>query len=95
MPRAVAGRRQTDGEFYSTARGCMAGFDPEQSFVHEPRSGHSVAVGKDIQGARRAARRHFQHVRVDHGGGHVAVTEQFLHSADILPGFEQMRREAM
>jgi len=84
LPRAVAGRRQTDGEFYSTARGCMAGFDPEQSFVHEPRSGHSVAVGKDIQGARRAARRHFQHVRVDHGRRYVRMPQQLLHSSDTL-----------
>ena len=59
-------------------------FDPEQSFVREPRSGHSVAVGKDIQGARRAARRHFQHVRVDHGRRYVRMPQQLLHSSDTL-----------
>ena len=60
------------------------GWGPEQSFVREPRSGHSVAVGKDIQGAHRAARRHFQHVRVDHGRRYDRMPQQLLHSSETL-----------
>ena len=34
--------------------------------------------------------RFIKHVRVDHRGQHIFVTEQFLHSADIIPVFQQM-----
>ena len=34
--------------------------------------------------------RFIKHVRVDHCGRHIFVTEQFLHSADIISVFQQM-----
>jgi len=36
-----------------------------------------------IQRAGRAASSHLEHVGVDHGGGHIAVTQQLLHGADV------------
>ena len=30
---------------------------------------------------------------VDHGGLHIAVAQQFLHGADIVAIFQQVRRE--
>ncbi len=41
-----------------------------------------MAVGKDIQGARPAAGRHFQHVRVDHCRRYVRMPQQLLHSSE-------------
>jgi len=35
-----------------------------------------------------------KHVRVDHGGLHVGVAEEFLHGADVLAGFQQMSGES-
>ena len=32
-----------------------------------------------------------QHVGVDHCRAHVTVTEQFLHRANVVPGFQQVR----
>jgi hypothetical protein len=34
-----------------------------------------------------------QYVRVNHGCAYVAVTEEFLHGADVIAIFEQMRGE--
>jgi hypothetical protein len=34
--------------------------------------------------------RFIKHVRVDHRGRHIFVTEQFLHSANIIPVFQQV-----
>ena len=36
-----------------------------------------------------------ENVGVDHGPGNVAVTEEFLDGADVVPSFQKMRREAM
>jgi hypothetical protein len=32
-------------------------------------------------------------VRVDHGGAHVGVSEQFLNSANVIPRLQQVGRE--
>ena len=39
--------------------------------------------------------RFVEHVGVDHCSRHLLVTEQFLHSADIIPVFQQMRSKTM
>src|ERR1035437_446062 len=36
-----------------------------------------------------------EHMRVDHGGGHVGVPQQFLHGTDLMPRRQQMRGEGM
>ena len=36
-----------------------------------------------------------QHVRVDHRGAHVAVSQQFLNRPDVVPGLEQMGGKRM
>ncbi len=34
-------------------------------------------------------------MRVDHGGGDVAVAEELLNGPDVLPGFEQVGGEGV
>ncbi len=34
-------------------------------------------------------------MRLDLGGGHILMTQQFLHRADISAGFHKVRREAV
>ena len=46
-----------------------------------------------IERTRRAARRHFQHVRVDHRGAHILVTQQLLDGANVMASREQVSRE--
>ena len=36
-----------------------------------------------------------EHMGIDHRRPDVLVTEQFLHCADVIPRFEQMRRKGM
>ncbi len=48
-----------------------------------------------VEGADDAAPAFVEDVGVDHGGGHVAVAEQFLHGADVIAGFEQVGGEAV
>jgi hypothetical protein len=47
----------------------------------------------DVQGAPDAKAAFVQDVRVDHGGGHVGVPEQFLNGPNVVSGFEQVRGE--
>jgi lambda repressor-like predicted transcriptional regulator len=51
--------------------------------------------GKTVQRAADASSTHFQHMRVDHGGGHAAVTEQLLHRADVIASLQQVRGKGM
>jgi len=48
-----------------------------------------------IERASHGAATELENVRVDHGGAHVAVAEQFLHGADVVAGLQQMRGERM
>jgi len=41
-----------------------------------------------INGADDAHRSLIEHVRVDHRRFNIGMTEEFLHSADVLPGFQ-------
>ena len=34
-------------------------------------------------------------MRVDHGGAHIFVTQEFLHCSDIVARFQQIGREQM
>lgn len=44
-----------------------------------------------IQRAGRAARRHFQHMRINHRGADIGVTQKLLHGADVGASLQQMR----
>jgi len=48
-----------------------------------------------IEGAHDPQRAAVDDVRVDHRGAHVLVTEQGLDGADVRPGFEEVRGEAV
>ena len=48
-----------------------------------------------IQGAPHAERAAVEDVGVDHGGGDVAVAEEFLDGADVVAGLEQVRSKAV
>jgi len=48
-----------------------------------------------IERTSHGAATELEDVRVDHGGAHVAVAEQFLHGADVVAGLQQMRGERM
>src|SRR5438034_11742707 len=54
-----------------------------------------AADSQEIGRAPHPHSRPVQHVRVDHRRAHVAVTEQLLYRADVMPGLEQMRGEAV
>ena len=49
------------------------------------RDGTAVALLKAI----------LKHLRIDHRGAHIALPEQFLNRANIVPRLEQMRRDRM
>ena len=53
------------------------------------------ASSLSIQGTFYAHRTLSQDMRVNHGGFHIGVSQQFLHGADVVAGLEQMRRKAM
>lgn len=101
-PNACSGRTPALGPA-SAARpertlarfGLEAGHDPLQSVAHIPENSHSPLQRQCIQRAGRAARRHLEHMGVDHGGAHVRVPQQFLHRADVRARLQQMRREGM
>ena len=46
--------------------------------------------GQRIQRAGRAARRHLEHMGVNHGGGDIAVAQQFLHRANVVTRLKQV-----
>src|SRR5262245_39297900 len=48
-----------------------------------------------IRGAANRRWTAVQDVRVDHGGAHVTVSEQFLDRANVVTVFEEMRREGV
>ena len=48
-----------------------------------------------IERATHAAGALGHHVRVDHGGLNIGVSEQFLHGAYVVAALEQMRRETV
>ena len=48
-----------------------------------------------VEGASDAEWAAVQDVRVDHGGGHVAVAEELLDGPDVVAGLEEVGREAM
>lgn len=56
---------------------------------------HKELISKTVHGAADACGATVEHVCVDHGRLHVTVTEQFLHGADVVSGFDQMRGEGM
>lgn len=39
------------------------------------------------------SRSSIEHVRINHGGGNVRVTEKLLNGSDVVTGFQQMRRK--
>ena len=45
-------------------------------------------ISQRINGADDAKRALIEHVRVDHRRFNIGMTEEFLHSADVLPGFQ-------
>ena len=47
------------------------------------RVGQPLAAER-VRGAPYAQARPVEHVRVDHGGAHIFVTQQLLHSADVV-----------
>ena len=61
-------------------------------------SGYRQGDSKLLQTIERAAYpkpTRIQHVCVDHRRADIRVTEQFLHRADVVARFQQMRRETM
>ena len=69
-----------------------------------PGSGASIAIaggsrnscgGRRAQGACHPHRPSSHDMRVKHGGTHVRMPQQFLHGANVVAHFEQMRRKAM
>jgi hypothetical protein len=50
---------------------------------------------KAVQRAAYAQTAPVQHVRVDHGGSHARVAEQFLDSPDVIAIVQEVRREGM
>ena len=48
-----------------------------------------------IQRARRAARRHLEHMGVDHGGAYVGMAKQLLHGADVGAGLQEVGGEGV
>jgi len=62
-----------------------------KSLARMPQSGPSRLEGMTIQRSSRAARCQSVHMRVDHDGGHVRMTQQLLHRADIGATLQQRR----
>lgn len=57
-----------------------------------------ASLAADAQPIQRTAHRRRptpQHMGIDLRGGHILVAQQFLHRADIVTGFEQVRGEGM
>ena len=48
-----------------------------------------------VQGTANSHARPIHDVGIDHGRGHIAVSQQFLHRADIVVRFEQVSRKAV
>src|SRR5229473_3427356 len=48
-----------------------------------------------VQGTFYAHRTLSYDMRINHGGLHIGVSQQFLHRADVVAGLEHMRRKAM
>ena len=51
--------------------------------------------GPSVEGAPDAERAAVEDVGVDHGGGDVAVAEEFLDGADVVAGLKEVGREAV
>src|SRR5437016_6078697 len=56
---------------------------------------HEKLLPRVIKRAAYASSTPIQHVRIDQRRPHIFVSEQFLHCANIVASFEQMRREAV
>lgn len=61
----------------------------------DPRRVIKAAGGGLVEGASDAEGATVEDVRVDHGRGDVAMTEQLLDGADVVAGLEQVGREAV
>lgn len=48
-----------------------------------------------VQRTLHAQRTTLQHVEIRHRRPHVSVAEQFLHCTNVIPSFEQVRRETV
>src|SRR2546430_17616649 len=66
-----------------------ANWDPQATPAREPTD------SQEIGWASYPHPRPVQHVRVDHRGADVTVTQQLLYRADVMPGLEQMGGEAV
>lgn len=56
---------------------------------------NEARASRPIQRAKYGKAAAVEHMGIDLRGLHIRMAEQFLHRADVLPGFEQMRGKRM
>src|SRR5690606_9987914 len=76
---------------------CGEGRENSESKVGEGRRGGYGwgCFGSEIQGADHLIADGLYGVRINHGGLHTRVPEQFLHGADVVTRLQKVCREAM